>query len=241
MANRVQVFNPLHAISWEPGHDPGDGNLRFGGWIWRYDLAPLGPSETEVRLSYDWSAVPEVVRQVGGNWAALGLLSPVAVPLWDQAPNRFRLSATSTCRKRPPPSPARAGSPARSTGTPTPPTCSPDNRRTDQGTIVPHQPPGPAGRSAPSTSTPPPAGHACPATGGPPNASPRPPAGPSTSWRHTRIRELKDDNCPLSVLQKITGHRSPAQSTTPDPGPETVRTWYQNTDPDARRRRGNRA
>ena len=37
----------------------------FGGWIWRYDLAPLGPSETEVRLSYDWSAVPEVVRQQG--------------------------------------------------------------------------------------------------------------------------------------------------------------------------------
>ena len=65
MANRVQVFDPPHAISWEPGHDPGDGNLRFGGWIWRYDLAPLGPSETEVRLSYDWSAVPEVVRQQG--------------------------------------------------------------------------------------------------------------------------------------------------------------------------------
>jgi hypothetical protein len=41
----------------------GDGNLRFGGWIWRYDLAPLGPSETEVRLSYDWSAVPKDVRQ----------------------------------------------------------------------------------------------------------------------------------------------------------------------------------
>jgi hypothetical protein len=65
MANRVQVFDPPRAISWEPGYDPGDGDLRFGGWIWRYDLAPLGPSETEVRLSYDWSAVPEVVRQTG--------------------------------------------------------------------------------------------------------------------------------------------------------------------------------
>lgn len=65
MANRVQVFDPPHAISWQPGHDPGDGNLLFGGWIWRYDLAPLGPSETEVRLSYDWSAVPEAVRQQG--------------------------------------------------------------------------------------------------------------------------------------------------------------------------------
>jgi uncharacterized protein YndB with AHSA1/START domain len=65
MANRVQVFDPPHAISWEPGYDPGDGNLRFPGWSWRYDLAPLGPSETEVRLSYDWSAVPEDVRQTG--------------------------------------------------------------------------------------------------------------------------------------------------------------------------------
>ncbi len=63
MANRVQVFDPPHAVSWEPGYDLGDGNLRFGGWIWRYDLVPLGPSKTEVRLSYDWSAVPEVVRQ----------------------------------------------------------------------------------------------------------------------------------------------------------------------------------
>ncbi len=65
MANRVQVFDPPHAISWEPGYDPGDGNLRFGGWIWRYDLASLGLSETEVTLSYDWSAVSELVRQTG--------------------------------------------------------------------------------------------------------------------------------------------------------------------------------
>jgi hypothetical protein len=65
MANRVVVFDPPHSISWMPGYDPGDGNLRFGGWIWRYDLAPLGESETEVRLSYDWSAVPDAVRQTG--------------------------------------------------------------------------------------------------------------------------------------------------------------------------------
>ena len=65
MANVVEVFDPPHAISWKPGYDPGNGVLRFGGWIWRYDLAPLGPSETEVRLSYDWSAVPEEVRRTG--------------------------------------------------------------------------------------------------------------------------------------------------------------------------------
>jgi len=63
MANRVQVFDPPHAISWEPGQDSGDGDLRFGGWAWRYDLAPAGPSGTTVTLSYDWSAVPGFLRQ----------------------------------------------------------------------------------------------------------------------------------------------------------------------------------
>jgi hypothetical protein len=57
MANQVQVFDRPHVISWKPGHDPGDGSLLFGGWIWHYDLAPLGPPDTEVRLSYDRSAV----------------------------------------------------------------------------------------------------------------------------------------------------------------------------------------
>ncbi len=65
MANLVEVFDSPRAISWKPGYDADDGNLRFGGWIWRYDPAPLGPSETEVRLSYDWSALPEDVRQTG--------------------------------------------------------------------------------------------------------------------------------------------------------------------------------
>jgi uncharacterized protein YndB with AHSA1/START domain len=65
IANRVQAFDPPHAISWAPGYDPGDGKLRFPGWIWRYDLAPLGPSETQVTLTYDWSGVAEEVRQTG--------------------------------------------------------------------------------------------------------------------------------------------------------------------------------
>jgi hypothetical protein len=63
MANRVQVFDPPRAVSWEPGQDTGDGRLQFGGWVWRYDLAPAGPSETKVTLSYDWSAVPGFLRQ----------------------------------------------------------------------------------------------------------------------------------------------------------------------------------
>jgi uncharacterized protein YndB with AHSA1/START domain len=63
MANRVEVFDPPHAISWKPGQDAGDGSLRFGGWVWRYDLTSVGPSESEVTLSYDWSAVPDVLRE----------------------------------------------------------------------------------------------------------------------------------------------------------------------------------
>jgi len=65
MVNRVEVFDPPRAISWEPGYDPGDGSVRFGGWIWRYDLVAIGPSDTEVRLSYDWSAVPRETRRSG--------------------------------------------------------------------------------------------------------------------------------------------------------------------------------
>jgi hypothetical protein len=63
MANRIRIFEPPRAISWEPGYDAGGGELRFGGWIWRYDLTPLGPSETEVTLSYDWSAVSDSTRR----------------------------------------------------------------------------------------------------------------------------------------------------------------------------------
>jgi uncharacterized protein YndB with AHSA1/START domain len=62
-ANRVQVFDPPRTIAWEPGYDADDGTLRFGGWIWRYDLAPAGPAITTVTLSYDWSAVPDATRE----------------------------------------------------------------------------------------------------------------------------------------------------------------------------------
>ena len=63
VANRVQVFDPPKVISWEPGQDTDDGGLRFGGWVWRYDLTPAGPSESKVTLSYDWSAVSDFARQ----------------------------------------------------------------------------------------------------------------------------------------------------------------------------------
>lgn len=63
MANRVTVLDPPRTICWEPGQDPGDGNLQFGGWWWRYDLAQSGPTSTEVTLTYDWSAVPAFLRE----------------------------------------------------------------------------------------------------------------------------------------------------------------------------------
>jgi len=44
-ANKVHVLDPPRAIGWLTGYDPkGGGHLEFGGWFWRYDLAPLGPS-----------------------------------------------------------------------------------------------------------------------------------------------------------------------------------------------------
>ena len=50
-ANRVEVFDRPHAIAWRPGQGPDDTNLEFGGWFWRYDLKPVGPSRTEVTLT----------------------------------------------------------------------------------------------------------------------------------------------------------------------------------------------
>jgi hypothetical protein len=52
--------------------EKGDGQLEFGGWIWRYDLAPLGPSETEVTLTDDWSAVPQFIRARGIQFPPFG-------------------------------------------------------------------------------------------------------------------------------------------------------------------------
>jgi hypothetical protein len=63
-ANRVATFDPPRAISWQPGPDVvGDEEPEPGGWIWRYDLTPTGPSRTEVTLTYDWSAVGPSVRE----------------------------------------------------------------------------------------------------------------------------------------------------------------------------------
>jgi hypothetical protein len=71
MANRVDVFDPPRAIAWQPGQGPdqrgnlsGNSELVFGGWIWRYDLAPVGDDRAEVTLTYDWSGVPAELRDI---------------------------------------------------------------------------------------------------------------------------------------------------------------------------------
>jgi hypothetical protein len=64
IANRVEVFDEPLAIAWRPGTEsPETGELSFGGWIWRYDLEPIGPSQTVVTLTYDWSEVSPEVRE----------------------------------------------------------------------------------------------------------------------------------------------------------------------------------
>ncbi|PKV96788.1 polyketide cyclase/dehydrase/lipid transport protein [Amycolatopsis echigonensis] len=70
--NKVEVLDPARAIGWVTGYRKGDGELEFGGWLWRYDLAPLGPAGTEVTLSYDWSAVPQFVRDRGIQFPPFG-------------------------------------------------------------------------------------------------------------------------------------------------------------------------
>ena len=71
-ANKVHVLDPPRAIGWLTGQEKGDGQLEFGGWMWRYDLVPLGPSETEVTLTYDWSAVPQFIRARGIQFPPFG-------------------------------------------------------------------------------------------------------------------------------------------------------------------------
>lgn len=69
MHNRVIALEPERVIAWEPCQYGPDGTLAGGGWTWRYELAPAGEdgAGTRVRLVYDWSATPQVVRdEIGG-------------------------------------------------------------------------------------------------------------------------------------------------------------------------------
>lgn len=63
VANRVEVFDPPRAIAWQPGQGADDTDLEFGGWFWRYDLESVADDRTTVTLTYDWSAVPQAIRE----------------------------------------------------------------------------------------------------------------------------------------------------------------------------------
>jgi uncharacterized protein YndB with AHSA1/START domain len=64
IANQVRELEPPRVISWAPGTEDAEGRLSFGGWIWRYDLAPTADGGTEVRLTYDWSSATPQAREV---------------------------------------------------------------------------------------------------------------------------------------------------------------------------------
>lgn len=64
IVNEVVVFDAPHAIAWKPGYEADEtGRLEFGGWLWRYDLVPVGSSQTRVTLTYDWSGATAQARQ----------------------------------------------------------------------------------------------------------------------------------------------------------------------------------
>ncbi len=64
MANRVSIVDAPRTIAWKPGQaSPETGEVGFGGWTWRYDLEPTGPTQTKVTLTYDWSNASAEVRE----------------------------------------------------------------------------------------------------------------------------------------------------------------------------------
>jgi uncharacterized protein YndB with AHSA1/START domain len=63
MHNRVEVLDPPRSIAWQPGQYGPDGEIGYGGWSWRYDLAEDGAGACRATLTYDWSAVPAFLRE----------------------------------------------------------------------------------------------------------------------------------------------------------------------------------
>ena len=63
-ANQVREREPSRAISWATGTEDAQGELHFGGWTWRYDLAATADGGTHVRLTYDWSGATPQAREV---------------------------------------------------------------------------------------------------------------------------------------------------------------------------------
>jgi hypothetical protein len=64
--NLVTAFDKDRTIAWAPGILDDACNHRPGGWTWRYDLVSNG-ADTDVTLTYDWSATPQKFRDEVGN------------------------------------------------------------------------------------------------------------------------------------------------------------------------------
>jgi uncharacterized protein YndB with AHSA1/START domain len=62
--NEVHVYEPAVAIAWRTGALDENGVAKFGGWLWRFDLAPAGASSTDVTLTYGWSAATQEARDI---------------------------------------------------------------------------------------------------------------------------------------------------------------------------------
>ncbi|RRO16302.1 polyketide cyclase [Saccharopolyspora rhizosphaerae] len=72
VVNEVRAFTANRTIGWATGYEKDDGEVEFGGWTWRYDLAPTSRTGTDVTLTYDWSAVPQHVRDRGITFPPFG-------------------------------------------------------------------------------------------------------------------------------------------------------------------------
>ena len=70
MHNKVVAFEPDRTIAWEPGQPNRHGELKTGGWVWRYDLEPSDVG-TRVTLTYDWSNTPQKTREGFAAWPVL--------------------------------------------------------------------------------------------------------------------------------------------------------------------------
>jgi len=72
VVNQIVALDPPCAIGWRTGQELGDGNHG----VRRLDLAlrlkSVDQSQTEMTLTYDWSAVPQYIRDRGIQFPPFG-------------------------------------------------------------------------------------------------------------------------------------------------------------------------
>lgn len=89
--NEVTAFEQDRSIAWRPGQYDDEGRLGAGGWFWRYDLEPV-EGGTRVRLTYDWSATSQEIRDEFGG------LPPFGVDFLEQSLACLAAAVTATPR-----------------------------------------------------------------------------------------------------------------------------------------------